>query len=72
MLVWLVMVTGSRRGEVLALRWADLDLDDNPVAEFRRNYVQRSGKRFEKDTKTRQMRRNALDPDTAELLAIHR
>jgi integrase len=36
MLVWLVMVTGSRRGEVLALRWSDLHLDGDPVAEFRR------------------------------------
>lgn len=72
MLVWLVMVTGSRRGEILALRWSDLHLDGEGVAEFRRNYIQRRGKKFEKDTKTHQMRRNALDPDTLELLAIHR
>lgn len=72
MLVWLVMVTGSRRGEALALRWSDLHLDGEGVAEFRRNYIQRRGKKFEKDTKTHQMRRNALDPDTLELLAIHR
>jgi integrase len=62
---------GSRRGEVLALRWADLDLNEG-VAEFRRNYIQRRGKKLVKDTKTHQMRRNALDPDTVELLALHR
>jgi integrase len=26
-LVWLVFVTGTRRGEVLALRWTDLAID---------------------------------------------
>ena len=37
-LVWLVMVTGMRRGEVLALRWSDVDLKAGMLA-IRRNYV---------------------------------
>ena len=37
-LVWLVMVTGMRRGEVLALRWSDVDLAAG-LLEIRRNYV---------------------------------
>jgi integrase len=71
MLVWLVMVTGMRRGELIALRWHDVHLDSR-VLEVRRSYTQRAGKATEKDTKTHQMRRIALDQTTAELLAAHR
>jgi len=71
MLVWLVMVTGTRRGELLALRWHDVQLERR-VLEVRRSYTQRAGKATEKDTKTHQMRRIALDQTTAELLAAHR
>jgi len=35
---WLAVVTGARRGEMLALRWNHLDLDAG-VMEVRRNYV---------------------------------
>lgn len=71
MLVWLVMVTGARRGELLALRWYDVHFDE-AVLEVRRNYTQRNGKAREKDTKTHQMRRIAIDADTVELLRAHR
>ena len=37
-LVWLVMTTGMRRGEVCALRWRDVDFDAETI-EIRRNYV---------------------------------
>jgi integrase len=30
-LVWLVMVTGMRRAELLALRWSDIDLPSGKV-----------------------------------------
>jgi integrase len=46
-LVWLVMVTGMRRAEVLALRWTD-------IVAIRRNYVRTHSCGIEKDTKTRQ------------------
>jgi integrase len=70
-LVWLVMVTGMRRGEVLALRWADVDFDAGMLV-IRRNYVRSGAQRIEKDTKTHQMRRIALDPETVAVLADHR
>lgn len=66
-LVWLVMVTGLRRAELLALRWSDLDLT-NGYLTIRRNYVRVKGRNVEKDTKTHQMRRVSLDPATVEVL----
>lgn len=70
-LVWLVMTTGMRRGEVCALRWRDVDLDAETL-EIRRNYVLHKGVGVEKDTKTHQMRRIALDSETVALLRDHR
>ncbi len=70
-LVWLVMTTGIRRGEVCALRWRDIDLDGEMI-EIRRNYVLHKGVGVEKDTKTHQMRRIALDSETVSLLREHR
>jgi integrase len=70
-LVWLVMTTGMRRGEVCALRWRDVDLDVETI-EIRRNYVLHKGVGIEKDTKTHQMRRIALDSETVALLRVHR
>jgi integrase len=70
-LVWLVMVTGMRRAEVLALRWPDVDLAGGMLT-IRRNYVRTSSRGIEKDTKTHQMRRIALDAETVAVLAEHR
>jgi integrase len=67
MLVWLAMTTGMRRGELVALRFKHLDLDGE-VIDLRRNWV--LGK--EKDTKTHQNRRIALDTETIVLLKEHR
>jgi integrase len=71
MFVWLTMVTGMRRAELLGLRWHHLDLIRG-VLEIRRNYVWVEGCAIDKDTKTHRMRRIALDADTVELLADHR
>ncbi|MBI1758603.1 MAG: hypothetical protein HYR62_05185 [Actinobacteria bacterium] len=57
--VWLAMVTGMRRGELLALHWHDVDLVAG-MLEIRRNYVWVGGRGIEKDTKTHQMRRKGL------------
>ncbi|MCY7341406.1 MAG: site-specific integrase [Pseudonocardia sp.] len=70
-LVWLVMVTGLRRAELLALRWSDVDLDGGMLT-VRRNYVRVNRTSIEKDTKTHQMRRLALDPATIEVLREQR
>ncbi len=67
-LVWLVMVTGMRRAEVLALRWAHVDLAAGMLS-VRRNYVRSGGHAIEKETKTHQMRRISLDAATVQVLA---
>ncbi|MQA14701.1 MAG: tyrosine-type recombinase/integrase [Pseudonocardiaceae bacterium] len=71
LLVWLTMVTGFRRGELCGLRWRHLDLDAGVIA-LERSIGQRSGRTWEKGTKTHQHRRIALDPETVGLLVTHR
>jgi integrase len=68
-LVWLTMTTGLRRGEVCALRWRDIDLDAETI-DIRRSYILHKGVGTEKDTKTHQMRRIALDSETVTLEAL--
>ena len=69
--LWLTMVTGSRRGEMSALRWQHVDFARGLLLVRRSNAQPKSGVR-EKETKTRQQRRVALDPQTMELLTLHR
>jgi integrase len=71
MLIWLTMVTGFRCGELCAIRWRHLDLAAG-VLMLERSIGQRSGRTWEKDTKTHQHRRIALDPETLSLLSEHR
>jgi integrase len=66
-LVWLVMTTGIRRGELCALRFSRVDLDAE-ILTISHNWV--NGK--EKDTKTHQSRRIALDSATVTLLRDHK
>jgi integrase len=66
-LVWIAMTTGMRRGELVALRFKRVDLDEQ-VIDLRSNWV--LGK--EKDTKTHQNRRIALDTETVVLLKEHK
>jgi len=70
-LLWLAMTTGMRRGELCALRWLHVDLMTGDLL-IERSFVQRAGQRKEKDTKTHQARRIALDEATVELLTAHR
>ncbi|MGH3844850.1 MAG: tyrosine-type recombinase/integrase [Pseudonocardiaceae bacterium] len=70
-LLWLAMTTGARRGELCALRWDLLDLD-NAVLVIRTSVAQDGAKTWEKDTKTHQQRRIALDADTVALLRAYR
>jgi integrase len=65
--LWLALVLGARRGELCALRWTHIDLD-NGVVFIRKNYV--AGR--EKDPKTHQIRRVGIDPVTVELIRQHK
>jgi integrase len=69
--VWLAMVTGARRGELLALRWRHIDLDA-AMLTVRRNYVRAGGAGHDKDTKSHQMRRLSIDEVTVGLIRRHR
>jgi integrase len=69
--VWLAMTTGARRGELCALRWRHVDLDHG-VLTLERSISQDDEDVREKDTKTHQQRRVALDPETVAALAEHR
>jgi integrase len=68
--LWLVAVTGVRRGELCGLRIHDVDLDQGLV-HVAFNYVVRGGQRVRKDTKTHQDRWLAIDPDTCALIASY-
>jgi integrase len=68
--LWLVAVTGVRRGELCGLQLRDVDLDQGLV-HVAFNYVVRGGQRVRKDTKTHQDRWLAIDPDTCTLIATY-
>jgi integrase len=65
-------LTGARRGELCALRWTDVDLADNLLQIGRSVYEMAGGGWAEKDTKSHQGRRIALDPLAAEVFHRHR
>ncbi|MEU1684773.1 tyrosine-type recombinase/integrase [Micromonospora sp. NPDC005707] len=66
--VWVAMTTGARRSELCALRWSAVDLDAAVLTLRSALYVDDAGKLREKDTKTHQQRRIALDAETVEVL----
>ena len=68
--LWLVVVTGVRRGELCGLQLRDIDLDRGLV-HVAFNYVVRGGQRVRKDTKTHQDRWLAIDPDTCKLITSY-
>ena len=65
--LWLVVVTGIRRGELCGLQIRDVDLD-RALVHVAFNYVVRGGQRVRKDTKTHQDRWLAIDPVTCALI----
>lgn len=69
--VRLSAMTGARRSEMLALRWPDIDLERG-VVTIGRGLVQGPDGLVEKDTKTHQTRRVALDAPTTAALLDHR
>jgi len=63
--------TGARRGELQALRWADVDLDAGTVL-IDRTLVSRSGPPVYGPTKSGKARTLDLNPTTVALLRTHR
>ena len=72
MLLWLVMITGARRGELCVLRWTDIDLDRGTIVIERSSEETRDRTIREKGTKSGQKRRIGLDEYTVELLREYR
>ena len=69
--LWVSAITGGRRGEVISLRWRDIDLDNGLIC-LDENYVVRDGKREFKGTKTDEDRWLALDSFSMTLLTALR
>jgi integrase len=67
LLIWLTMITGCRRGELVSLRWRDMDVQRSVLMVERNTLSPRSGIQ-EKETKTGNQRRISLDPQTTLLL----
>ncbi len=68
----LAVYRGLRRGELIALRWPDVDLDDGFI-EIRRNIVQLGKQTEEGAPKSGESQRLiALDDDTIAVLRAHR
>lgn len=63
----LAFYTGARRGELLGLRWSDIDLDAQTVT-FSVNAVEVEGQRSEHTTKSDEPRTVTLDDETVAIL----
>jgi integrase len=67
----LAVHTGMRQGEMLALRWQDVDLE-NAVVSVRRTLTRKGGKVAFGEPKTKKSRRSIrLTPQAAEALRLH-
>jgi integrase len=65
-------VTGARRGELCALRWTDVDFVAGTMVIARAVVGRSNGSVTERQTKTGNRRRIALDRDTLDVLGRHR
>jgi ABC-type Mn2+/Zn2+ transport system ATPase subunit len=70
-LLWVAIISGVRRGELCGLRWPRVRLAEGDLV-IARNYVQAGSALVEKDTKTHQVRRVALDSLSVDILRAHR
>lgn len=71
-LIRVAIATGARRGELVALRWSDLDLDAGTL-HVQRSIVHLPGKPFEeKATKTGAAAVLAIDAGTVDAVRAHR
>ncbi len=70
-LIWVAATTGMRRGELCGLRWADVNLLDGTLT-VRRSITDLPGRVEARPTKTRRVRRVAIDAATAAVLGAQR
>jgi integrase len=68
----LAATTGARRGELCALRWRDVDLNEGTLTISRALVDCADGGYVEKDTKTHAARRIALDSSMVKSLRAHK
>ena len=68
--IMLAASSGARRGELLALRWSDIDLDRGTLS-IERGIVRVGDDLVEQGTKTHQSRRISLDSGTITALRVH-
>ncbi len=68
--IMLAASSGARRGELLALRWSDIDLDRGRMS-IERGIVRVGDDLIEQGTKTHQSRRISLDAGTVAALRAH-
>jgi integrase len=68
--IMLAASSGARRGELLALRWSDIDIDRGTLS-IERGVVMVDGELIEQGTKTHQSRRLSLDSGTVSALSAH-
>lgn len=68
----LAAMTSARRGELLALRWSDIDFEDATVTFSRSVYDPKGKVGIEKDTKTHQARTISIDETCLAWLKWHR
>jgi integrase len=72
MFIRLAAASGARRGELVALTWAMIDLDKGVVRFEKSAYTPTGGGTTLKDTKNHTRRRVSLDADTLVRLREHR
>ncbi len=72
--LWVAMTTGARRGEICAIRWSAVSLDEGRESIWLRQAIRKGtgGGWEEAELKTHQRRRLALDSETTEALREHR
>ena len=68
--IMLAASSGARRGELIALRWSDIDLDRSRLS-IERGIVRVGDDLIEQGTKTHQSRRISLDAGTVSALRAH-
>ncbi len=61
--IQVALFTGCRRGEIVGLKWSDIDFDQHRLYVRRSIYKPKDGKAFEKAPKTRHSLRDMAIPD---------